>query len=614
MAAPSYSEDLTDIDLAEAITAWAESTHVDWDDGGAPVADADYPFIQGSFAISQLCTKATIASLLVNAGTGLTLPTDGAYFVWHIFTAPGALDVYANGGMRLMVGHDLANFYSWDVGGSNFGRNPYGGWMNQVVNPAIGSPDDTVGTPSGTQQYIGAAVRNITAIGKGDPHAVDAVRYGRGSSTFEAGESGTPATFAGFAALNDATAARWGLIQTIDGGYLYKGKMTLGTTGTAVYFSDANKSILIDNTPKVTANFNTIEVNNAGSTIIWSNVRFFSLGTASPGRLVMNANATLTWNLCQFDNMGVFGFGGVNSVCTNAAWRGCGKITANGAKLNGSSISGYTGAADTSSLVWNTATDLDGYTDDMTFVKGTNAHHAIELGVSSPVNLTIRNVTFSGFNASNAQNDSVLHLLDKGSDQTWTIGCVGCSGTVSYKKVRAGDTVNITQGVATTVHVQDMNTGNSIEGARVLIKAAAGGPKPYQASVSITRSGTTVTVVHTAHGLATNDWVVIEGCNEGEYNGAWQITYVGVDSYTYQVSTTPSSPATGTPTSTFAPIQGTTNPSGDISDTRTYSSNQPFTGVIRWASGSPVYKSQPVSGTINSSTGASLTVQMIRDD
>jgi len=258
--------------------------------------------------------------------------------------------------------------------------------------------------------------------------------------------------------------------------------------------------------------------------------------------------------------------------------------------------------------------DLDGKIDGMTFSKGTNSHHAIELGVSSPVNLTIRDVTFSGFNAADGANDSVLHLLDKGSDTTWTIGCVGCSGTVSYKKVRPGDTVNITQGVATTVHVQDAVTGDPIMGARVLIKAAAGGPKPYQVSVGITRSGTTVTVAHTTHGLATNDWVVIEGCAEGEYNGVWQITYVDVNNYTYQISTTPSSPATGSPVSTFAPIQGVTNSSGDISDTRTYSSNQPFTGMVRLASGSPVYKPQPVSGTINSSAGVSLTVQMIKDD
>lgn len=75
-------------------------------------------------------------------------------------------------------------------------------------------------------------------------------------------------------------------------------------------------------------------------------------------------------------------------------------------------------------------------------------------------------------------------------------------------------------------------------------------PYPYQASVTITRSGSTATVAHTAHGLANEQYVLIAGANETEYNGTHQIFNVSTNSYDYNVSGTPATPATGTITST----------------------------------------------------------------
>jgi len=86
------------------------------------------------------------------------------------------------------------------------------------------------------------------------------------------------------------------------------------------------------------------------------------------------------------------------------------------------------------------------------------------------------------------------------------------------------------------------------------------------------------------------------------------------DEYEYTVSGSPATPATGTITSTFAPISGDTNSSGDISDTRTYSSDQPITGRIRRATSGTLYMSSPISGTIDSSNGLSITVQLIPDE
>lgn len=71
-------------------------------------------------------------------------------------------------------------------------------------------------------------------------------------------------------------------------------------------------------------------------------------------------------------------------------------------------------------------------------------------------------------------------------------------------------------------------------------------PNVAPATVTITRSGTTATVTHASHGKATGDYVVIAGANQREYNGTKQITVVNASTYTYQVSGSPATPATGT--------------------------------------------------------------------
>jgi len=268
-------------------------------------------------------------------------------------------------------------------------------------------------------------------------------------------------------------------------------------------------------------------------------------------------------------------------------------------------------AADASALVWNGNFDPDGNLDGMTFSKGTAAHHAIEFGISTPTTMTLRNMDFSGFNASNAQNDSTLHI--KRTSGTVTINVIGSTGNISYKSDGATVTLVIAP-VTTLVHVDD-NDGISLDAARVLLEAADGlGDFPYQESVSITRSVSTATVTHTGHGLKTNDWVVIRGATQQEYNGSWQITVTTVNAYTFTVPGTPATPATGSPVSSGAIISGLTDIAGDISVSRTFSTSTDVEGVVRKSSTSPFFKSFPISGTIDNSAGLTINVRMILDE
>jgi uncharacterized phage protein gp47/JayE len=67
------------------------------------------------------------------------------------------------------------------------------------------------------------------------------------------------------------------------------------------------------------------------------------------------------------------------------------------------------------------------------------------------------------------------------------------------------------------------------------------------AITSVTRSGTTVTVTTpVAHGRADQSFVFMNDAVETDYNGLKQITVTGASTYTYEIATTPATPATGT--------------------------------------------------------------------
>ncbi len=57
-----------------------------------------------------------------------------------------------------------------------------------------------------------------------------------------------------------------------------------------------------------------------------------------------------------------------------------------------------------------------------------------------------------------------------------------------------------------------------------------------------------------------------------------------------------------------------TDSNGEVSDTRALSSDQPVSGWVRKGSTSPYYKTSGITGTISSTNGLSLTVQMIKDE
>jgi hypothetical protein len=83
-----------------------------------------------------------------------------------------------------------------------------------------------------------------------------------------------------------------------------------------------------------------------------------------------------------------------------------------------------------------------------------------------------------------------------------------------------------------------------------------------QAVTSITRSGSTATATVTNHAVSTQgSHVTISGANEGAYNGTYWAHYASDTTFTFAVSGTPATPATGTITSR-SPMDGNSDSSG----------------------------------------------------
>lgn len=390
MAVPSYTTDLTTIatgDLNVDAGTWDESTNAGWDTGGAMVDDQNL-YYNNTECVSAQMTKASNgsgttgpATIMYNHTGTFTIPADGAALIHHLWAAPPALNTIGNvtsAGINVLAGNSLGDFYAWAASGSDFAPAPRGGWANYAINPAIGSPDHTVGTAPANYSMIGIGV-SATAQARGNPNACNAIRYGRCEAIFTGGEVADYATFAGYGAIDDSSTNKWNLIEPVGtSGFVVQGLMSLGTSGTSVDFRDANKNLNIKDTINVTASFNRIEVNNAGSNVEWTAISFAALGTNSNGSFEAIDNATIAKTSCTFTDMGAFTYQS-NSTLTNTTYRRCGLITQGSATITGCTIDNPTGTialssnnlASVSSNIFNS--DGTGYAVDVGTISANTA-------------------------------------------------------------------------------------------------------------------------------------------------------------------------------------------------------------------------------------------------
>lgn len=495
------------------------------------------------------------------------------------------------------------------------------------------------------------------ALGGGKNCWVDIIRVDDGGSnsgiTIYGGGSGTEGNFSEIVSDDESISADkgFGVIREYSSGiYGCQGILKFGTTTATgnAYFLDSDFALIFENRDVNNDKFKIFVYGNSTDT----NDFRLSNGTiqsAGPG-------VELDLSSTQIDVIDIDGINfldllqavtfptdtvtnSLTHAAENSLFRNCGTVTVGTVDFDNNSItssnattnavifgydvtalntivSGYEGTADTSALVWNPNADPDGNIDGSSFTKGTAATHAIEFGISTPTTMTLRNIAFSGYNASDSQNDSTL--LIKRTTGTVTINLIGCTGNISYKS--AGADVNlIISPVSVSIHTDD-NNGDFQSGVQVWLAAEdATGELPYlQAITSITRATTTATVTFTAaHGLKTNDYLSLAGITdktEDNY-GAFQVTVTSTTVCTYQTTDSGSTNYTGTITGTGGLLYGTTDVNGDISISRSFSGTQPVEGYGAKSTTSPRFKRLDFAGNeVSASGGLSIIRRLILDE
>jgi len=605
VAAPNYATNLADVTLAAATTGFTAIGG-----GGAITAETDFS-IQDTTCVS----KATAATwdtagtprggVLYNAGTGLTLPTDGAFLMWIYWWGPGVLANKASGGAELNVGSATTAYKSWYVSGSDDWQ--FGGWRCYPLNTSVATSRADTGTPSGTQQYLGwqANVGVANAIGKGNPYGIDAIRYGRCDLVLTNGDLANGyATFLGAANWDNTSTRRLGLLIPRDGAYYMQGLFQMGSSGTAVDFRDANRAIFIANTERVTSNFNKIEIRNASSRVDWTSITITALGTTARGNFEVVDNADVNFASCVLTDMGTFVFQS-NSTLDNCTFRRCGLVTAGNAIFNACVFDSTYATAAVS------ATSTSAF-NGCTFISD-GSSHAIDLGTIAATTSMDWDILLSGYAASNGSSGNEALKVNVASGQTLTLNVGSGYSSPSVYNTGTG-TVTIVSGSVTALLTVTNATGTAIAGAKVLVKANTGGSLPVNVTVTITNSGTTATVSHTGHAMATGDKVVISGASLAANNGVFPITKLTDNSYSYTMGSSPGSNPTGTIKATYVLLSGDTDANGQISMSRSFATNQPVIGWARKSTSSPYYKQGSVTGTVNTGTGASLSAVLVPDE
>lgn len=612
MAAPSYTTDLTDVNLAETTTGWSA-----YGGGASGLAQNPDSSMQGVYGVGKQVSAADKGQYFDN-GSGITLGTGDHVYVWMFCTTPGLTDTLQNKGVSIYLGTTSANYCQYHVEGNNTygaaGRVGKCYPIDYSVRSTNTSPPyrTAAGTPGANPQLFGGGLVTTAAV-KGENCVVDAIRYGTGLF-ITAGDSTTPATFAGAQTTNDYNDAtngynRWGIFTGVGGGYELQGAFVIGQnnagTATLAYFDDSDVNISIVDTFHAASTFNKFVIDHASTQCYWTNINIAALGTTSPGSLTVNNSAT-TFDIVGGTFTG-FGATSLQAACTvdGTTWRQSGQVTCNQATI-------------ANALFDRSSAAIALTTDDLADITGChfigNSNHAVELTSLGTGTMNWGNTFDTGsYAASDGSTGSETIYVNVGTGSL-TINVQTGATTPTIRT--AGATVTVVSGqVDVTITVRDIETNGLIQDARILVYPADNtGPLPYQESVTITRSGSTATVSHTAHGIADGKYVWISGADQEEYNGVHQITVTGANSYTYTVTGTPATPATGTIIATAAIIYGITSATGVLTDTRSYTTDQPIVGRVRKTSSTPLYSQGTVSGTVDSGAGFSTTVLLIRDD
>lgn len=486
MAAPVYSQDLTTITEAESTTGWGALG------GGASGLSASPDLsMQGTNCVDKQIS-ASEKGQYYDPGANQTINAGRHVYVWLFNATPGLVSTLALRGLAVIIGSASNAYCQYHVEGNDtYGATGRAGRC-YPIDPSVktsntgSAPYRTlVGSPTANNRVFGGTM-NATGTVKGANLGVDAIRHGTGAF-ITAGDSGTPATFAGYAAQNDSSSNRWGILTELnDSSFELQGGFVIGQnnagTPTLAYFSDSNKNIFVVDTPHAASDFTKIVIDHASTEVFWDNISIQALGTTNRGRIIVN-NASSSVEI----NGGVFSGIGITTLragctVTGATWQQAGQISQNGATLTDCIISN---SFEASALLSDNPSLVSG----CRFVSdGTG--HAIE--ITTPGTYSLSSTIFTGYAGTNGSTGNEAIYNNSGGAVTINVSD-GASPSVRNGS-GASTTVNNTVALTISANV-------SLVGAEIRVYDNDNSPAgSYGTELAGTESNGSATYVYSGSG------------------------------------------------------------------------------------------------------------------
>jgi len=552
--------------------------------GGSPSAAAADGSIEGSTAITVQVSKQGVA-LFVAVPSALNFSTTESgqlIYVWGNFLAASLLNNQAaNGfGICLSSGTPTASNYSLFT---YYGSDNYaGGWVRMILDPTKtrSGGAGTLNTSNITHIGVFADVGGTTA--RFDNLILDACDVGNGLII-----TGT-STLGLFNELltNEAT-QRYGIVRSLNdsnSAVEIAGTLTLGDTS-------ATASTITDEDSKIFAAepiyYQGAEVNAVPNTFAAINV----VGGSGTNSLSLGQPVSTTGGRNGISIVGndsyTFGIDFSDGNVETGNWYGCsfenltGSLTFDAASHNfkGNSISGCAGFT---FVTGSEAVDCAFVNSAQITLSGTAALTSCvitESSAASAVTTTeLENLSNCSFTKGATGHAVELTSIGDGS-MNWDCSLsgydTGSTGSPITPTSTGDEAIFVNVGSGTlTINVQDGASIPSIRSAGATVNVVAG-----QRTFTIT-----VKDIDTDAALQNARVYVTAAAGGGLAEGTVIIDKV------------------------------LTNASGQVSDTRSYSGNQPYVGNIRLASLGTYYKATSISGTISSSADTSINVSLIPDD
>lgn len=624
MAVPSVTFDGTRINASDANTNWGNFGS----GGGAPAAEAQISY-QNSLAVNTKHAGTALDGIdYDHSGTASINMTTAGNKLWFAkcIVADGA-DTNATKGAVLFIGSSVANYSAYVVAGTGELSNtgvfavypPQLGYIITSINPNVTTWNDTaldLGTIDQTAvDWFAFQGAMVVGGAKGENVALDSIDVGRGLNLVGGDGVSTDAVFSDFVTADEGTSTnRWGVVFSKFGIVYAQGWLVIGrnASGTVVHtdFTDPDGVVVFPDAYVDEGDFGVeFDISDAssvmdfGGTIIGRG-SLVSGDDTRPDLLVTEDGTAGTLALsCKLQNFR-------NITLTDG-------VVADGASFQFLDMT-QAGAHILNTTLTTTSAANVGALNDATFGTSTGIHdtefiqgglgHAVEVDGTSQT-ITLTNMTWTGYGSTGTSSAAI----DFTGTGTHTVNWSG--GTAPTVNNSGTGTVNIVNSVAVTVTCLDADTLTAISGARVLVLAATGGDLPFNDVVTITTSGTTASVAHTAHTLANGDKIQIKGAtNDEELNGVKTISNVSTNAYDYTIVSIGGASGAGTILATAVIIDETTTGSG-VADNAAFAftNDQDISGRARKSTTSPLYKTSAITGTITSA-GLSTTVVMISDE